>query len=84
MEGGKVSFAWREQGSTEIKALDSSASLIQQSNEEWQAIELTIPTKAKIEIVRLMLSIGDGSVEIGSYSNHGADGEFNWDFTESK
>jgi arylsulfatase A-like enzyme len=83
-EGGKVSLAWREKGSTEIKALDSSASLIQQSNEEWQAIELTIPTKAKIEIVRLMLSIGDGSVEIGSYSIQGADGEVDWDFIGSR
>ncbi len=41
---------------------------------------MTIPTKAKIEIVRLMLSVDDGSVEIGSYSIQGADGEVDWDF----
>ena len=83
-EGGKVSLAWREKGSTELKMLDSSTSLIQQSNQYWQAIDFTIPTKAKIEILRLMLSIGEDPVEIGSYSIKGAEGEVNWDFIESK
>ena len=84
MEGGKVSLAWREKGSTEIKALDSSTSLVQQSNEDWQTIDFTISTKAKIEIVRLMLSTGEAPLEIGSYSIKGADGEVVWDFIESK
>lgn len=84
MEGGKVSPAWREKGATEIKALDSSTSLIQQSNEDWQTIDFTIPTKVKIEIIRLMLSTGEAPVEIGSYSIKGADGGIVWDFIKSK
>ena len=83
-KGGKVSLAWREKGATEFKTLDSPTSLIQQSNQDWQSIDFEIPTNARIELLRLMLSIGDGSVEIGSYSIQGADGEVNWDFVESK
>ncbi len=78
--GGQISMAWQEEGSTDFMALDTPVALTEQKGKEWQTVEMTISTKSKIKLLRLMLSVGDQPVEIRQYTVKGKGGEVDWDF----